>query len=156
MKTATRRTLAIVAGLALFATTSLANAETCFTIFGGAVNVQFKQSFTKQGYHPATGVIFGSLTGCAGLTHWPVMGAAYTEKNSIVLAFRAETVDAATCGAGDWIANLDPVTLTGPIQLHNDRTNFSNTDTLTSSECVAVPPAGAAIRRPNGKDALGN
>src|SRR4029077_2203006 len=125
-----KRALAVVTGLALGSASSLASAETCFSVFGGAVQIQFKGNFSKLGYHPATGVTFGALSSCAGLSHWPVVGAAYTEAGSIVLGFRAETVGAWTRGAPDWIVSLDPTTLSGSAQLHNDRTNFSNTTTM--------------------------
>ena len=56
-----------------------------------------------------------------------------------MLGYRAMTVDAAGCGAVDEIAALNPSTLSGPFQLHNDRNNFSNTSTLTPAPCAAVP-----------------
>lgn len=146
----------VVVSAALLALPPAASADTCFTAFGGGVHIQFKESIVTPGYHPLMGVIFGGLVFCAGLTHWPVVGSAYTESGSIVVAYRAMTVDAASCGATDNIANLDPATLTGPLEMHNDRRKFSNTSTLTKSDCAtpppasATPPAHAAGRDPNG------
>jgi len=48
-------------------------------------------------------------------------------------------VDAPGCGAVDLIVSLNRLTLSGQLQLHNDRNNFSNTSTLTPAPCVAVP-----------------
>jgi hypothetical protein len=68
------------------------------------------------------------------------------------------TVDAAGCGAVDEIAALSPTTLSGPFQLHNDRNNFSNTNTLTPAPCVPVPllAAQAAPAAAGQKDPAGN
>lgn len=150
------RSSSIVVSVALLALPPAASADTCFTVFG-STHVQFKETITAAGYHSLTGVIFGGLAPCAGLTHWPVVGAAYTESGSIVVAYRAMTVDASGCGAVDNIANLNPTTLSGPLQLHNDRNNFSNTSTLTKSACAAPPPSGGTPPAHGaGKDSSGN
>ena len=72
------------------------------------------------------------------------------------MGYRAETADASECGAVDFTVDLDPSTMTGTLQLYNERTNFGNTDTLTKSKCATVPPrhVGGASRQ--GKDAFGN
>src|SRR5215471_13364918 len=142
-----RSFIAAITSFALIATTSAASADTCFTLFGGATNLQFKGAIRNLGYHPLVGVTFNGLSPCAGLSHWAVSGAAYSEAGSIVLGYRVESADAANCGAVDFTATLDPATLSGPFQLHNDRTNFSNSGTLTKAGCVAVPPADGPVYR---------
>jgi hypothetical protein len=105
-----------------------ASAQACFTAFGGSVHYQF------------------SLT------------TAVANAKVVVLGYRAMTVDAAGCGAVDEIAPLSPSTLAGPLQLHNDRNNFSNTSTLTPAPCVAVPllASQAAPVASGQKDQAGN
>jgi hypothetical protein len=138
-----------------------ASAQTCFTAFGGSIHFQFSPSvaaFKAPGIRSVAGVTFGALAPCAGLTHWPLVGTNVSDREKIVLGFRAMTVDAADCGAVDVIASLRRSNLTGPLQLHNDRNNFSNTNTLTPAPCVAVP-AFAASAAPVGagqKDQTGN
>jgi hypothetical protein len=126
--------------------------HTCKRRYKSAVQGGLK----RPGYHALVGVTFNGLSACAGLTHWGVIGAAYTESGSIVLGYRVESADAAGCGAPDFTATLDPVTLTGPYQLHNDRTNFSGSGTLTEASCISVPPAGARVTAPEGRDPYGN
>jgi len=114
-------------------------AEVCFTTFGGATHVQLKGTANRlkaAGAKNVSGRIFGStLAPCAGLNQWPVVGTAVTAGNQVILAFRAMTVDAAACGAVDEIVTLDATTLSGPLQLHNDRNDFSNTTTMVSAPC---------------------
>ena len=111
---------------------------------------------SRNSEHP--GVVFGALAACAGQTHWPLVGTAVANNKVVVLGFRAMTVDAAGCGAVDEIAALSPTTLSGPFQLHNDRNNFSNTNTLTPAPCVPVPSlaAQAAPAVAGQKDTAGN
>lgn len=104
---------------------------------------------------PLHGRVFGALVPCAKLTQWPVMGAVVVDGDQIVLAFRAMTVDAATCGAVDHIVRLDPATLSGPLQLHNNRNDFSDVSALVSAACASPPdPDGSA--RHGGADSQGN
>jgi hypothetical protein len=157
-----KQATAATAAVFMLASTQAALAkQACFTAFGGTVNYQFDGSVTTlqaTGYHPLTGVTFGALTSCAGLTHWAVMGSAYTESTSIVMGWRSETVDANNCGAVDFIVNLDPATMTGSLQLYNERTGFGNSDTLTKAKCQTVPPAhrGGAIAPSGRRDMFGN
>ena len=136
---------------------SPASADVCFTGFSGTVHYQFAGTlagFKTLGQRAAPGVIFGSLSSCAGLTHWPLVGAESVKSTSIVLGFRAMTVDASGCGAVDYIVSLDPVKLTGTMQLHNDRNNFSNSTALQPATCATVP--ALALSAPGVSDAAGN
>ena len=151
-----RSVIAAITSFALITSTCAASADTCFTLAGGGTNLQFKGSLRKLGYHALTGVTFNGLAACAGLTHWAVTGAAYTESGSIVLGYRVGSADSASCGAPDFTAVLDPATLSGPYQIHNDRTNFSGSGTLTKASCVSVPPAGDRVTAPMGRDPFGN
>jgi hypothetical protein len=123
------------------------SASTCFTGFGGTIHYQFTQNssaFTSGGTRAVAGIEFGALSSCAGLARWPLIGAVQVDASGAVLGFRAMSVDATGCGAVDVIANLNTSTLSGPLQLHNDRTNFSNTSTLVLAPCV-VPPLAAEL-----------
>jgi hypothetical protein len=145
----------IIAAALACATT--ASAQTCFTAFSGSIHYQFASSaraFQATGTRNVAGVIFGALQPCAGLTHWPLVGTEVSDQQTIVLGFRAMTVDAANCGAVDFIIPLSQNTLTGPLQLHNDRTNSSNTDTLIPAPCVSVPLQAAPAAAE--KDKFGN
>jgi hypothetical protein len=138
-----------------------ASAETCFTAFSGTNHFQFSQSraaFTTPGQRVVNGVEFGSaLFPCAGLKRWPLIGAVQVDHSGAALTFRSMTVDANTCGAVDFIIDLNPTTLTGPLQLHNDRNNFSSTSTLVEAACVTPPPAEAeASEAAPGQDVAGN
>jgi len=128
----------------------------CFSTFGGTVTVLFNSKVTST--KPLSGRIFGALASCAGLDAWPVLGSAVRNaaKTQVTLAFRAMTVDNAICGAADFIAALSLPTLSGPLQLHNDRSGFSNTDTLTLVPCPTSPPPAASVRPATGVDVLGN
>ena len=111
-------------------------AQACFTAFGGSVHYQFSltpAALRAPGIRNVAGVVFGGLAPCAGQTHWPLVGTAVANAKVVVLGYRAMTVDAAGCGAVDEIAALSPSTLAGPLQLHNDRNNFSNTRTAAAS-----------------------
>ena len=125
--------------------------EACFTAFEGTVHYQF----SIKGYKPTDGEIgpfqgrvFGALVACAGLNQWPLTATAIAAGDRIVLAFRAMTVDAVGCGAVDYLVALDPGTLSGPLQLHNARNQFSNTSTFVPAPCVEPPSPGA--RGPGG------
>jgi hypothetical protein len=150
-----------ISGVAMLAAGPLASAQTCFTAFGGSVHYQFAispASMKQPGTKNVAGVVFGALAPCAGLTHWPVVGTVTSNEKIVVLGYRAMTVDASGCGAVDQIASLNPGNLNGPLQLHNDRNNFSNTSTLTAGPCVAVPllVAEAATSEQARKDHAGN
>ncbi len=126
----------------MLAASSATAAGTCFTAFGGSVHYQFAEpanSFKTPGIINVSGVTFGALSSCAGLTHWPLVGTAVSNGKTTVLAFRAMTVAATGCGAVDEIVSLNSTTLSGALQLHNDRNNFSNTTTLVQAACVSVP-----------------
>ena len=146
---------------AVLAGTTTASAQTCFTAFGGTIHYQFASSvaaFKAIGIRNVAGVTFGALSPCAGLTHWPLVGTEVSDKEKIVLGFRAMTVDAPGCGAVDLIVSLSPRTLSGQLQLHNDRNNFSNTTTLTQAPCVPVPLLATRAAPVTGgqKDEAGN
>jgi hypothetical protein len=153
--------LAGFAALPIVAGATPASAQACFTSFGGTVHYQFSLTpaqLRAPGIHSTPGVVFGALAACAGQTHWPLVGTAVANNRVVVLGFRAMTMDAAGCGAVDEIAALNPTTLTGPFQLHNDRNNVSNTNTLTAAACVPVPllAAQAAPTAAGQKDQAGN
>lgn len=137
-----------MAALLLIAAAPIADAaEVCFTAFGGSVHYQFKTSTNRLkavGTKPIAGRVFGALAACAGLTQWPITGTAISRSSQIILGFRAMTVDAAACGAVDLIVDLDPATLSGPLQLHNDRNNGSNTSTLVPAACINPLALGEA------------
>jgi hypothetical protein len=159
-----RQKRVLLAGIAVFpilAGATPALAQACFTAFGGSIHYQFTLTpaqLKAPGIRSTPGVVFGALAACAGQTHWPLVGTAVANNRVVVLGFRAMTVDAAGCGAVDEIAALNPTTLSGPFQLHNDRNNFSNTSTLTPAPCVAVPLLAAQAAPPatGQKDPAGN
>lgn len=135
--------------------------EICFTAFGGTVHYQFSLDGcppSGDGAFSLHGRVFGALVPCAGLGQWPVVGTAVVDGAQIVLGFRAMTVDAASCGAVDYIVRLDPATLVGSLQLHNGRNDFSNESTLAPVACARPPaPAGFDRRAPRGgADPQGN
>jgi hypothetical protein len=132
-----------------------APAETCFTAFSGTVHYQFaakSSAFTGTGTHSIPGVVFGDLTSCAGLNRWGVVGTATGDGTNTILGLRDETADASSCGAVDVTVSLSPTTLTGPLQLFNERTDFGNSDTLTKATCVTPP----SVPGHQGRDVLGN
>ncbi len=135
-----------MAALFSLAVCPIAQATTCFSAFGGAIHYHFSISslaLKTPGTKTFSGQTFGALVPCAGLDQWPVTATANVKNGQIILGFRAMTVDAAGCGAVDYIVNLDPHTLSGPLELHNDRNNFSNTSTLAPAACVNPPSATA-------------
>jgi hypothetical protein len=148
--------IAIFAGLAL----TQAQASTCFSAFGGSVHYNFAPplaSFTTPGTYSTPGVVFGSLSPCAGLSKWPIVGTVTVTATSVVLGFRTFTVDAASCGAVDNIVSLTPKLLSGTLQLHNDRNNFSNTSAFVNGPCVAPPPESRFLPPAHAtKDPAGN
>jgi hypothetical protein len=84
-----------------------------------------------------------------------VVGNSYHSKtDGLVVAFRAFTVDANTCGAADFIGTMSGKPLSGPFQLFNQRTNTGNSGTWTQIKCPAPPHEGAEL--PAGVDPLGN
>lgn len=135
-------------------------AELCFTSFGGTVHLQFATTavaLRAVGTQTFGGRVFGALAPCAGLREWPVTATKDSKSGQIILAFRAMTVDAAGCGAVDEIVNLNPRTLSGPLQLHNDRNNFSNTSTLVPAACIApLSKAAPLALEPKKQDLQGN
>jgi hypothetical protein len=155
---APRIAVSAIAAAGIIAAAPMAHAVTCFSAFGGTVNYNFNlttANFSTVGTYAAPGVTFGALSPCAGLSKWPVMGTLTVSKTSAVLAWRAETVDAAGCGAVDEIVGMTPGHLTGTLQLHNDRNNFSNTSAFTQTACLT--PAIADVARPlDAADPTGN
>jgi len=126
-------------------------------LFNGSVHLQLETTaaaLKAPGTLSIGGRIFGALSPCAGLNQWPVIATKVTKGTQVILAYRAMTVDAAACGAVDEIANLAAATLSGPLQLHNDRNNFSNTTTLVAAPCAN--PLAKAAAAPAGKDTQGN
>jgi hypothetical protein len=127
-------------------------------LFGGDVTVEVNTTVTAAG--AITGRIFGSgLTSCAGLTAWPIFGSSFKNVTGATeFAFRAMTVDSATCGAVDYIVPLSGKPLSGTAQLHNDRTNFGNTTTMTLAPCASPLPAvvGPGGGSDAGADVQGN
>lgn len=152
------RLMLLALGMVAFAS-EVARAEVCFTGFNGGVHYQL-QTTVNQLKTPGTklisGRIFGSLSPCAGLNEWPLIVSSIKKNNSsLILAFRSMTVDTTGCGAVDNIVNLNPSTLSGPLQLHNDRNNFSNTTTLVSAPCIE-PSSVSTSQRNTTMDSFGN
>lgn len=147
---------ALAAALASGACGPVWAAQTCFTAFNGTVHYQFaakSTAFTTKGTYAIPGVLFGALSNCAGLSFWGIVGTSTNDGTTDVLGFRQETADATACGAVDVTVSLSPSTLTGTLQLYNERTNFGNTDTLKKAACVAPPARAAAVA---GRDPFGN
>jgi hypothetical protein len=148
-----KRSIAVILGLLVLAPVMALAAPQCFQPFSG-VYIRFEQSVTDSTV-ARNGRIFGALSSCAGLSSWPVVGNSYhSKKDGIVLAFRAFTVDANSCGPTDWIGTLSGKPFSGPFQLFNQRTNFGNTGTWTEVKCPA-PPKGD-LKLPAEVDPLGN
>ncbi len=158
----TRRLTAAGLGLLASLASTSSFASTCFTAFSGSTHFQFvgqPTTFTTAGVRPVVGVVFGQLGNCAGLSHWPLIGAVTVNATSAVLGFRAMTADAASCGGTDITVNLNPATLSGPMQSFNERASFGNTTTLVPAACIAAPSnvvaaEGAALAA--GRDPMGN
>jgi hypothetical protein len=136
------------AALLLVSMQNPSRADVCFTAFRGSVHYQFAgttSAFRAIGTRNVAGVSFGAEARCAGLTHWPLVGTEVANGRSIVLGFREMQVDVTHCGAVDYIVALNPISLRGPLQLHNDRNNFSNSTTLVPAACLATPGQGSAV-----------
>lgn len=143
----------LASGLAAW---NMCAATTCFSAFGGSVQYQFvgkSTFFSTPGMHAIPGVVFGSLSSCAGLSFWGVVGTVVNDGKTTVLGLRDETADATNCGAVDVTVQLSQTTLSGPLQLYNERTNFGNTSTLAPAKCLPVPQHPVARR---GRDVMGN
>jgi len=156
MSSKMRTFAALIAASSLIGAQDAAATQTCFTWNSGSTHLQFNSAFTGSGLHALTGVEFGGLSPCAGLSHWPVFGTAFTKGNTIVMGFRAETVDADGCGAVDYIVKLALSTMSGPLQLHNDRTDSSNKNRLVPASCTGVPAAVPPLAAGPERDAEGN
>lgn len=158
----TRRLAATGVGLLASLASTPSFASTCFTSFGGAIHFQFvgqPTTFTIAGVRPVAGVVFGQLTECAGLRHWPMIGAVTVDAASAVLGVRLLTADKLTCSGTDMTANLNPATLSGPAQTFNDRASFGNSTTLVPAACIAAPSNIAAAEgavQATGRDPVGN
>ncbi len=128
-------------------------ADQCFAVFGGSTIIEFNHPVTAT-TTALNGRVFGGLAACDNLVSWPVVGSAHhSNGHGLVVAFRAFTVDAASCGAADWIAVLNGSPLSGTAQLWNQRTNFGNTTTMTAVSCPKLP---GKQKRAIGVDPLGN
>lgn len=148
-----QRSIAVVIGVALLSPCMAMAAPQCFQLFSG-VYVRFSQPVTAAAT-AKKGRTWGALSSCAGLSSWPVVGSSYLSKtDGIVLAYRAFTVDANTCGAVDFIGTLSGKPLSGPFQLFNQRTNSGSSGTWTEIQCPTPPKTLA--EPPAGIDALGN
>src|SRR5579872_2116339 len=142
-----QRSMAVFVGALLLAPGLAMAAPQCFSPFSG-VYVRFEQPVTDSAV-ARNGRVWGALSSCAGLSSWPVVGNSYhSKKDGLVVAFRAFTVDANTCGAVDYIGTMSGKPLSGPFQLFNQRSNFGNSGTWTQVTCPqppeekAHPPAG--------------
>jgi hypothetical protein len=147
------RSIAVLVSVALLAPSLALAAPQCFQPFSG-VYVRFEQpvTTTTTAQH---GRVWGALSGCAGLSSWPVVGSSHRSKtDGLVIAFRAFTVDANNCGAVDYIGTLKGKPLSGPFQLFNQRTNFGTSGTWTQVTCPAPPEMRE--QPPVGVDAQGN
>ncbi|HXR17557.1 MAG TPA: hypothetical protein VN777_15295 [Terriglobales bacterium] len=148
-----KRSIAVLVGAVLLAPGMALAAPQCFQLFSG-VYVLFEQPVTDTTV-ARNGRVWGALSSCDGLSSWPVVGNSYHSKtDGTVVAFRAFTVDATTCGATDWIGTMSGKPLSGPFELWNQRTNFGNTGTWTEIKCPTPPEHGTKL--PAGVDPLGN
>jgi hypothetical protein len=116
----------------------------CFSAFNGTVFFVFNISGATVDHRvvsPLSGRVSGTLSACAGLSEWPVVGSAILNASGTqaTLAFRSFTVDAAGCGATDNIVALTLPVGSGTLQMNNVRSNFSNTTTLNMIPCSAAP-----------------
>ncbi len=158
----TRRLTATSLGLLASLASTPSFASTCFTSFGGTIHFQFvgqPTTFTIAGVRPVAGVVFGQLTECAGLQHWPIVGAVTVNATSAVLGVRLMTADKLECSGTDVTANLNTATLSGPAQTFNDRANFGNSTTLVPAACIAAPSnivAAEGAVQSAGRDSMGN
>jgi hypothetical protein len=148
-----KRSIAVIVGAVLLAPGVALAAPQCFQPFTG-VYIRFEKPLTDSTV-ARNGRVWGALSSCAGLSSWPVVGNSYHSKtDGLVLAFRAFTVDANTCGGVDFIGTLKGKPLSGPFQLFNQRTNSGSSGTWTQITCP-TPPEERALP-PAGVDALGN
>jgi hypothetical protein len=134
--------IALAGAVALLAAAAPAQAAICFSGFSDTVKYNFDvapATFETPGTYSVPGVEFGKLTPCAGLKKWPIVGTVTVTATSVVLGFRALTVAKTACGAPDYIVAMTPKRLSGVMQLHNDRNNFSNSTTFVQTPCT-VPP----------------
>ena len=148
-----KRSIAVLVGAVLLAPGMALAAPQCFQLFSG-VYLRFEQPVTDSTV-ARNGRVWGALSSCDGLSSWPVVGNSYhSKKDGLVVAFRAFTVDADSCGATDWIGTMKGSPLTGPFELYNQRTNFGNTGTWSEIKCPTPPEDGTKL--PAGVDPLGN
>ena len=148
-----KRSIAVLVGAVLLAPGMALAAPQCFQLFSG-VYLRFEQPVTGSTV-ARNGRVWGALSSCDGLSSWPVVGNSYhSKKDGLVVAFRAFTVDADSCGATDWIGTMKGSPLTGPFELYNQRTNFGNTGTWSEIKCPTPPEDGTKL--PAGVDPLGN
>ncbi len=134
-----------------------ASAKQCFSLFSGEVTLEVNSSVTSSG--ALSGRVFGGgLSSCGGLSAWPIVGSAFKNNSGgITLAVRSMTVDAAGCGAVDYLVPLAGKPLSGPAQFHNDRNNVSSTTTMTQVACPKpLPGAQPGAASMTGPDAQGN
>jgi hypothetical protein len=130
--------LVVVGVLFLSPAVAQTGAPQCFQMFSG-VYIQFNKPVTTT-ITAQNGRVWGSLASCAGLSSWPVVGSSHLSKvDGLVLGFRAFTVDAANCGAVDFIATLSGNPLSGPFQLWNERKGGGNSGTMTQISCPLPP-----------------
>jgi hypothetical protein len=93
-----------------------------------------------------------------GLTHWSLVGTEVSDQSNIVLGFRAMTIGNSgnpNCGAVDFVASLSQSTLSGPMELYNERFAAGGSDTLTSASCAPVPTSVEPVTKGQ-KDQIGN
>ncbi len=123
-----KHAIVVIVGAALLAPSMALAAPQCFKVFRG-VYVRFEQPVTTT-TTAQNGRTWGALSSCAGLSSWPVVGSSHrSKKDGLILAFRAFTVDADTCGAVDFIGTLEGKPLSGPFQLFNQRAGSGNSGT---------------------------
>jgi hypothetical protein len=151
-----KRAIAVIVGAALLAPSMALAAPQfqCFQVFSG-VYIRFNQRVKFNTTAALNGRTWGALSGCDGLSSWPIVGSSHHSKtDGLVLAYRAMTVDANNCGAVDFIGTLKGNPLSGPFQLFNQRTDFGTSGTWTEIKCPTPPENG--VQLPAGVDALGN
>jgi hypothetical protein len=147
------RQIVLIVGVALLTPGMALAGPQCFQLFSG-VYVRFEQPVTTTTV-ARNGRTWGALSSCDGLSSWPVVGNSYhSKKDGIVVAFRAFTVDANTCGAVDFIGTMSGKVLSGPFELYNQRTNSGGSGTWTEIKCPTPP--GNDAKPITGVDPLGN
>ncbi len=148
-----KQSIVIIIGAVLLAPGMAFAAPQCFQEFTG-VYLRFEQPVTDSTV-ARNGRVWGALSSCDGLSSWPVVGNSYHSKtDGLVVAFRAFTVDASTCGAVDFIGTMSGKPLSGPFELFNERSNFGNSGTWTEIKCPTPPEKG--VKLPAGVDPFGN